>query len=762
MAPLSIPDDGLHLQGVSSFGLDAHLAPDAPQPQVMRLDLAGGVFEDIVKASRMGKDIHMSFGKNIIPRQTIHYGNKTQQLLSIAQPTQSELYKYSPDKEDQLHFAGTLTHKLAQKKVEENTAGADAALAALQSKMASHQQNKQSKQIKVLSQTPTPSPSLKSTHPNPRATNFFANLKSQQTRKPMTSHGNTLARSTPGSPAAAPSHPGQATSIPPRSAPAAQDEKSQKLQALKIPLLHLVAIRPMSLKFLANKLGCSQDECRQVLEKIGKPARLDPDKWDLSDKAFKELDVWKFAYELENDRELAIEHAVSAYDRMRLSREDKLWQMLLPKAERGKGKVLSKLQLHQGPIQKSSTPKIHVQRTTEDQVNDNTPNLEGEERHHLTPADATPMARSQSSDQMKRKRVNEQEAQSKRLLSTKPKKASASPKAIDAPKKKVTKKGSASAPNVKSTEFVHDSDEDGELEAVVNAAPKPAPTLASQPTTKTASRLGPKSTVAKTPEAGPKGLAKTAVPDKRDSIKQQQQTEKDGKRVKTPSATDKPGSDGSKRATSGAVAPSGKHRLSDASQSSSSTSKVSRQRTTSSPLKPSPLGSSPPTNASDLENDRQPQATCTSSNSSTPLIGQARSTPLSAKAGIQAAKRLPEAAQNTSEHSLKRKADDVDSDLHSHNVPLTNGQISPAAKRIRRTVPSPRAMDSSSSESSPISSDVIHQAKRFKEYYANYERLYGDLSAQTTPAVEKVDRLVKMHNRLRTMKDEINRASMRG
>lgn len=66
MAPLSIPDDGLHLQGVSSFGLDGHLAPDAPQPQVMRLDLAGGVFGDIVKASRMGKDIHMSFGKNIV------------------------------------------------------------------------------------------------------------------------------------------------------------------------------------------------------------------------------------------------------------------------------------------------------------------------------------------------------------------------------------------------------------------------------------------------------------------------------------------------------------------------------------------------------------------------------------------------------------------------------------------------------------------------------------------------------------------------
>ncbi|KAL8656383.1 MAG: hypothetical protein Q9210_000310 [Variospora velana] len=761
MVPLSIPENGLSLHGTSSSGSDGDLAGREPQAQVMRLDLAGGVMEDIMKASRLGKDLHLSFGKHI----TIHYGNRTQQLLSLAQSTQSELYRYSPDNEDQLRFAGILTHKLAQKKVQENTAGADAALAALQSKMASHQQNKQSKQIKVLSQTPTPSPSLKSTHPKPRATNFFANLKSQQTRKPMTPLGNTMTGSTPGSPAAAPSRPGQATSMPPRSAPGVQDEKSQKLQALKIPLLHLVAIRPMSLKFLANKVGCSQDECKQVLEKIGKPARLDPEKWDLSDKAFKELDVWKFAYELENDRELAIEHAVSAYDRMRLSREDKLWQMLLPKVERGKGKVLSKLQLHQGPIQKSSTPKIHVQRTTEDQVNDNTLNVEGEEKHHLAPADATPMARSQSSDQIKKKRVSEREAQSKRLLSTKPKKAGATPKASDASKKKVTKKGSASGPNVKSTEFVHDSDEDGEMEDVATAAPKPAlkPTLkpASQPAAKPTSKLGPKATTAKASEADPKSLAKTAGPEDRDSIKQLQRSEKDGKRFKTSNGTGKPASNESKRPASSAGTPCDKHRLSDASQSSSSASKLSRPRTTSSPLKPSPLGSSPPTNASDLENDSQPQATSNSSNASTPLMAQARSTPLSVNPRLKAAKRLPEPAKNTSEHSLKRKADDVDSEIHKHNVPISNGHINAGPKRIRTSVPSPPAMDSSSSESSPISSDVLHQAQRFKEYYTNYERLYGEVARQTTPAVEKVDRLVKMHNRLQTMKDEINRASMR-
>lgn len=590
--------------------------------------------------------------------------------------------------------------------------------------------------IKVLDQTPKPSPTMRSTQAKPKGTNFFTGLKPQP-KKPMVPLGAAMTRSTPNSPAIAAGRPGQVTSIPPRSAPVAPDGKSIKHQALKVPLLHLVAIRPMSLKFLANKVGCSQDECKQVLEKIGKPARLDPDKWDLSDKAFKELDVWKFAYELDDDRELAIEHAVSAYDRMRLSREDKLWQMLLPKAERGKGKVLSKLQLHQGPIQKSSTPRIHVQRTTEDQVNDNTMNTEGEEKHRLAPGDATPMARSQSSDQIKRKRVSEQEARSKRLLSGKPKKAGNTPKASDGPKQKATKKAAPSAPNAKSSEFVRDSDEDEDMEDVITSAPKPTATKASQPT--------------------PKASPKVIKPGNGDSIKQLQQLEKDRKRGRTPNGSTRPTSDATKRSPSTADIPSSNHRLSDASQTSNSTSKLSRQRTTSSPLKPSPLGSSPPTNASDLENDKLPQRTSISSTASTPLIAQARS----AKPKPDAAKRLPESAENTSEHSLKRKAGDIDSGIHDHNVPITNGDMSPAPKRAKTSVPSPPAMDSSS-ESTPISLNLLDQARRFKEYYAKYERLYREVSVQANPAADKVDRLVKMHERLQSMKDEIARAAVHG
>ena len=540
----------------------------------------------------------------------------------------------------------------------------------------------------------------------------------------------------PASPALGAIRPAQPITNPPTSAPTVQDEKSQKLQALKVPLLHLVAIRPMSLKFLAQKISCSQDECKQVLEKIGKPARLDPTKWDLVDRAFKELDVWKFDYESDNDRELAIEHTISAYDRLRLSREDKLWQMLLPRDERGKGKILSKLHLHEGPIQKSSTPRIHVQRTAEESVNGNNTGNESDRKDRLAPNDAEPMARSKSSDQIKKQKVSEKEAQSKRLLSKNPRKPGPTAKPREAPKK-AAKKGGSSGPVVKSTEFVHDSDEDEEDK---------------HPATITARGAGSKAL-----EAAVKKPLKLSATTQNGSIEEFQKVEKDMKRAKHPvKATSSP------RSTS----PGSKHRLSDASHSSSSASKLSRQRTTSSPLKPSPLGSSPPTNASDFDNDSQLQHTSTSSTSSTPLIAQSHKAPVTPKLVDARAKDSSPMPQNTSEHCLKRKANDLDSDIHVHNVPTSNGHCSPATKRARTSATSLHRCQNSSNSASDTSPAedreyILSQAERFKEYYVVYERLHREISMHPEGAPsDKILKVNEMHKRLVSMKDEIARAVM--
>ncbi|KAI4104706.1 MAG: hypothetical protein LQ339_003784 [Xanthoria mediterranea] len=734
MAPIPIPEEGLVLQGASpSPSADAAVGT---QSQVMRLDLASGVLEDIMRASKMGKDVHMSFGKNV----TLHYGTRSQQLLSIAQPTPSELYNYTPDEEDELRFAGLFTHKLAQKKVQENTAVVDAAMETLKSKMADHQQNKNNKKIKVLSATPTASPRIITNYVKPKPTSFFAQIPK---RKPP------VVRSVPTSPAVGPAHPVAAY---PSSAntPGEYTSTKEKMEALKIPLLHLVAIRPMSLKFLANKIACSQEECKKVLEKFGKPFRLDTTKWDLTDKAFKELSVWDFKYDLDDDRELAIERAVSAFDRLRLSREDREWQMLLPTEERDKGKILSRLQVHQGPMQKSATPRIHVQETADDEGNDNGPaQSEGHEKQHLAPTDAAaPSARTQSSDQPKKKRISEQEAQAKRLLSSGPKKAAAAAaakakdvKSKDMTKRKVTKKEGSVQANVKSAEFVHDSDEDEE-EAKVPAT----------------------SELRSAANKKPSGATPKALP----GTKPQAAAADSGKRLP---GTDKPhkGTKGSNesivqmvnsvRSPSTAGTPTSKQRLSDVSQTSSSGPRVARQRTTSSPHKPSPLGSSPPTNASDFDNDSQPHITSNSSTSSTPLNAQSRNQGTGLKTRPEASKRLPDPGEKSSQASLKRKADESVSGSSSvDNRPLTNGPTASAAKRVKTSVPTPPATESGSSESSPVSDNVLDQAQRFKSFYERYQKMYREVSTEANAAPEKVERLMKMHERVQSMKDHIGRA----
>ena len=162
---------------------------------------------------------------------------------------------------------------------------------------------------------------------------------------------------------------------------------------------------------------------KPALEKVGREFRLDPSKWDLSDKSYKDLDVWKFEYPDQHDRELAIDRATSAYDRLRMSQEDPKWQLMYPKSERGKGKTLSRLNhLHKGPIQQSTTPRIHVQQP-EDSVDEKplSKSDESDQKGRLTPK-ASEMARSKSSDQIKKTKVSEKEAQAKRLLNKGPKK----------------------------------------------------------------------------------------------------------------------------------------------------------------------------------------------------------------------------------------------------------------------------------------------------------------------------------------------------
>lgn len=555
---------------------------------------------------------------------------------------------------------------------------------------------------------------------------------------------NATTRSMPTSPTLGASRPPLTLGTGPTSVPALPDEKSAKLKALRSPLIHLLAVRPVSERFLAQKTHCSVEECLNVLQKVGKQARLDISKWDLTDRTYKELDVWDFNYPNQEDRQAAIDHAVSAFDRLRLSREEKVWQMLLPREERGKGKILSKLQLHGGPIQKSNTPRIHVQATDDVVDGYGTAHDSDAGNGRLAPNDAPTMVRAHSQDSFKKIRVSEKEAQSKRLLSKNPKKLAPTvkPKEVKSGvRKDLMDETNAPPRKIKSAEFVDDSDEDAEMEDTITLEAKSVK-----------------------PPQGP-GVAKPSNQADR-PMKQQLQPPRPSDRVgnsitKVPDHKKKPTStsiksDDTRQGSSSSNRSASTHRYSDASQSSTSMRKtLSRQRTTSSPHKPSPLGSSPPTNASDLEHDAP--SYLASSSSSSPLLTQrpdaAVATTPTHRPGVARIVRKP--TQTASEHSLKRKANDPHSDIPIHNVSTTTGLGNPAKRQKESAISSPTSDSSSRSISPPSRNATIELAKKFKTFHAAYEKLYREVSSSPEPAQEKFEHVLRMHERLMSMKTEI-------
>ena len=571
--------------------------------------------------------------------------------------------------------------------------------------------------------------------------------------------------------------------------PSIHNERAVKIKALRTPLIHFLAARPASITLLVKHLGCKHDELLEVLNKVGKEHRLIPGKWTLNDKAFKELDVWNFDYPNKDDRQLAINCAISAFDRMRISTKEKVWDMLLPKIERGKGKILSNLDLHKGPIKQSNTPRIQVQYPSNDpNANDTLTGHESDQKDRLAPSDAEPMARSQSQDQVKKKKkVSEKEAQSKRLLTTGPKKLTPAPKAKeDHP---AVKKGSKKVNAPKSSEFVNDSDEEDGLEDTATLQTLSMTPKGHADQTKTIKPAASPKSLASTPNIGgsnakasnakalkpvsisrpnqsttaDKGSAsKPVTPSRSDAASKAKPAtsnhvegkiikSKDVKSERTATKSEQTAStppvkaDEKKTLPSASSSPASRNRIPDSSHGSTAMKKtLSRQRTTSSPHKPSPLGSSPPTNASDLENGASPA----SSNS---MVSHAQ------KINIKPNGLSPVVnghAHNTSEHALKRKADDLDSDIHAHGNHRINGNVN-GTKRVKASAASPSTSESSGS---PLPTSLaLKRAQDFKTYYAKYEILYREVSESTDAPQEKIDNVKRMHQRLLELKDEITK-----
>ena len=115
-----------------------------------------------------------------------------------------------------------------------------------------------------------------------------------------------------------------------------------RLVVIKLPFIHLLAVKPLTPHRIRSVLAIPKVECDQLLWIFGRDCAAYPEKKELQEVSYKELDVWGFPYSLERERHLAIERSVQAFDILRIGRLDNIWQLLLPMEQRGKGICLSK------------------------------------------------------------------------------------------------------------------------------------------------------------------------------------------------------------------------------------------------------------------------------------------------------------------------------------------------------------------------------------------------------------------------------------
>lgn len=339
----------------------------------------------------------------------------------------------------------------------------------------------------------------------------------------------------------------------------------ERAKEQRFVLVHELAVKERSSDYLKNKWQGKPEEFRSALEKVA-DQNSDSKLWSMRKGHWKELDVWKYDYQDQDERQKAIDNAIRQYDKQRLSSSEPEWQKLLPKEERGQGKCLSRLQANiaKGPPQPA--PKIKVQKADDSSTSRDDIDSVSSERSRIG---GEPMSRSNSSSlSAKAKKLNDL-----------PKKASTT---IKAPLSKKTspvkaKPAAAKANGGKylSQEIIVNSDSSGDEIPLARQKPVVSKVTASRPPPPSQ----PKSQASKRPRDDDDSSSSSGTPlSKR--LKQKQP-------LLSSKLKDRP-SDANQRGRNGTTAHS---------------STAPRAKNTS-PTKSSPLASSPPTNASDMETDR--------------------------------------------------------------------------------------------------------------------------------------------------------------
>ncbi|KAJ9616716.1 hypothetical protein H2200_000435 [Cladophialophora chaetospira] len=721
MAFLDIPPDGLVVRHETKHGLKSkHLAHPI---QAFRLDLIESVSKDILRSLRNSEQVRLRCGK----QPTVLVGKKSIPLESNVDPYPSEIFTKSTDTSSPLYFTGKTSHRLEVRKAEEDTARADEALANLENTLKSIQEERASNEASLKEYGPK-----KGVKPSP--------LLGQGAGLRKEHFLGSLNRSTPGSPFLSASY---SPRLGPTSAPLASAMSTKdriRLDAIRIPLVHLLAVRPLASKAICDQLHASQDDIDKLLDKVSWESKAHEGKRELKEKSYRELDVWKFPYRSQEDRQAAIDRAITAYDRTRVEKKDPLWQLLLPVEERGKGKLLSKLNFDK-PIPSHATPK---------------PGDDGNESKNESERDHAKGRSKKDRDTVVVEKARKDKVIGPKLSGRSEAGATPRIKDKDTPQAKSAK----SEGKFKSAERIIDSDEEASAADHILVKPKKQDT----PSTSEAKRK---------PEHDQVNSAKSPLP----TASPKKTLHKSSLSSVSSSSSNNSGNERPASATnssSNSLKPQSHHQRTE-----SSGSRISpRPRHDSSPQKPSPLGSSPPTTSTDLDNSSSSKASNQSSAPSSPpsstdmpqtragnkyspiISDKSRNVSRGRSPGPSPAKRKAAPAQD--ERPAKRQQQQA-SRPHSTNLkPLTNGTSDQTALKSPAERPAgPARTDSDRSTSpekpGPNRDNIIEDARRFQKYYKKYKDLHDkiDQMAEKDRDDKDMNDLWRMHKRLKEMKADI-------
>lgn len=750
MTPFTLPADGVVL--VRSPHDDPSTVSTKGPTQIMRLNLAQHTTDRILNTLRNDEQVKLCFGKRV----ALKYGKTTHQIQANQENHTAELYFGASDKKEQLYFSGKSSHTLEVRKAQKATEQSDEALANLQNTLKSMQEQKTSNEASFITNKEDLrqlTGNKKGHRPSP-----LLSSKAQPFRKDHLLAGIT--HSTPSSPFLNASFsPGLGPTSAPLLSSSAPSKDKLRLDAIKIPLLHLLAVRPMTFKNLAQTLRATREDCDKILDKVAKDCSEAMGKKQLKEKSYKELDVWKFPYPSQVDRQAAIDRAIHAFDRMRVGRNEILWQLLLPEERRGKGECLSKLNFDQ-PVPTIRTPRLvaesSVSGTKGEPGNEN--DTDTERGRHSTKAGLTE-GRAVSQNPVHNKRVSEKEAISKQHMRKDSKELPKEPKKrIPLPSKNKPRADT----KYKSADKIVDSDE--EIEGAT-AAPTKALTTDKD---KSATTL----TVFERPEARKGPLS----PKKRSHESRSSQSSNSDTNI---------------------LSIRKEQSLKPISQSKgdSASSKLSpRPRKGSSPHKPSPLASSPPANANDPDTSISSKSSASSTAASSPPSSSdlRKQKPPATNHSRQD---VPSMAPKT---STKRKADTIEDtsvnkrqqvngrflwqpkhdsgsrtqpsqaektqktpkqDAEAEAAQLPEG-VAPPPAPPPEDLPHRKSTDSEADAISPSEKDrlariaLIEKSKTYNVYYAKYKALHEKVVEQDAKDDEAYHQLLKMRKRIEDLAQE--------